>query len=178
MVDRSHLSSETSGAIKERAGQSAEGSSLIDETGGVVKEHVVRTPEGTTYVEETEAMQVVPSEAERRRARAHRIRRIVYFVAHTISIFTFIRFLLMLLGANPENAFSQFIMFITAPFVAPFINLFGPAQPLDGLSRFDGSLLFAIAIYYLFAWIIAKTATFAVTHPTATQHPMEEQQAK
>lgn len=159
--------------IEKRATPSPGDPSFIEETGGVLRERVVRTPEGTTFTEEAQSTLAVPSPLERQQARAYRIRRIVYFVTHTIAIFTFIRFVLLLLGANPENVFTQFIVLITTPFVAPFIGLFGLPVPFDGTSQFDPSLLFAIAIYYLFAWIIARIATFAVTRPVG-EGPKQE----
>lgn len=111
----------------------------------------------TTQVEETTV--VVPSAATIERRRYHRARRTVYTIVNIISIFIFIRFLLVLFGADPYNGFASFIYGITFPFVLPFQDLFGAGrEPTLGVSVFEGSSLVAIAIYHLFAWIGAKVA--------------------
>lgn len=125
----------------------------------VIKEQRVVTngQEITTHVEETTV--VVPSAATIERRRYHRARRTVYTVVNIISIFIFIRFVLVLLGADPFNGFASFIYTITYPFVLPFQGLFGAGrEPTLGVSIFEGSNLVAIAIYHLFAWIGSKVA--------------------
>jgi hypothetical protein len=111
----------------------------------------------TTHVEETTV--VVPSAATIERRRYHRARRTVYTIVNIISVFIFIRFMLMLFGADPFNGFASFIYGITFPFVLPFQGLFGvPREPTLGVSIFEASDLVAIAIYHLFAWIGSKVA--------------------
>lgn len=125
----------------------------------VIKEQRIVTDgqEHTRQVEETTV--VVPSAAAIERRRYVRARRTVYTIVHIISIFIFIRFLLVLFGADPLNGFASFIYGITFPFVLPFRDLFGPGRdPQLGVHIFDASNLVAIAIYYLFAWIGAKVA--------------------
>jgi YggT family protein len=65
-----------------------------------------------------------------------------------------IRFVLELLGANPAAGFAQFIYGITSPFLAPFAGLFGTAR--SGGSVFDVSILVAILVYALIAWVLVK----------------------
>jgi YggT family protein len=125
----------------------------------VIKEQRVVTngEETSTHIEETTV--VVPSAARIEQRRYVRARRTVFTIVHIISIFIFIRFLLMLFGADPLNGFASFIYAITFPFVLPFQGLFGAdQQPALGVSMFAGSNLVAIVIYYLFAWIGSKIA--------------------
>lgn len=125
----------------------------------VIKEQRVVTngQEVTTQIEETTV--VVPSAAKIELRRYHRARRTVFTIVRIISIFIFIRFLLVLFGADPFNGFASFIYTITYPFVLPFMGLFGAGrEPTLGVSVFEGSSLIAIAIYHLFAWIGAKIA--------------------
>jgi uncharacterized protein YggT (Ycf19 family) len=137
----------------------------------VLKEQRVITngQEVTTQIEETTV--VVPSAAKIELRRYHRARRTVFTIVRIVSIFIFIRFLLMLFGADPFNGFASFIYGITFPFVLPFQGLFGLGrEPTLGVSVFEGSSLVAIAIYHLFAWIGAKIAQLiylrARTEPT------------
>lgn len=125
----------------------------------VIKEQRVVTngQSVTTQVEETTV--VVPSAATIERRRYHRARRTVYTIVNIISVFILIRFVLVLLGADPFNGFASFIYAITYPFVLPFQGLFGAGrEPVLGVSIFEGSDLVAIAIYHLFAWIGSKVA--------------------
>ena len=125
----------------------------------VIKEQRVVTDgqEHTRQIEETTV--VVPSAATIERRRYVRARRTIYTIVNIIAVFIFIRFLLVLFGADPLNGFASFIYGITFPFVLPFRDLFGPGQdPQLGVLIFDASNLVAIAIYYLFAWIGSKVA--------------------
>lgn len=129
------------------------------EAARVIKEQRVITDgrEHTTQVEQTTV--VVPSAATIERRRYTRARRTIYTIVNIIAVFIFIRFLLVLFGADPLNGFASFIYGITFPFVLPFRDLFGPGnEPQLGVNIFDASYLVAIAIYYIFAWIGAKVA--------------------
>jgi len=65
-----------------------------------------------------------------------------------------IRFILKLLGANEAAGFASFIYGASAPFVAPFSNLF--ANPGSSGSVLELTTLMAIIVYMLVAWLIAK----------------------
>jgi len=71
-----------------------------------------------------------------------------------------IRFILKLLGANEAAGFANFIYVASAPFVAPFSNLF--ANPGIGGSVLELTTLVAIIVYMLIAWLIAKVAWLLV----------------
>ncbi len=83
--------------------------------------------------------------------------RIIWFIFGAISITIAIRFVLLLLGANREAGFTDFIYSLSAPFVAPFVGIFG--EPTYGQSVFEVSSLLAIVVYLLIAWGIAKLLT-------------------
>jgi hypothetical protein len=125
----------------------------------VIKEQRVVTDGAATTTQIEETTVVVPSAAKIEQRRYLRARRTVYTIVNILAIFIFIRFLLMLFGADPLNGFASFIYAITYPFVLPFEGLFGgDPEPALGVSQFAGSHLVAIAIYYIFAWIGAKIA--------------------
>lgn len=65
-----------------------------------------------------------------------------------------IRFILKLLGANEAAGFASFIYGASAPFVAPFANLF--ANPGSGGSILELTTLIAIIVYALIAWLVAR----------------------
>lgn len=84
--------------------------------------------------------------------------RIVWYVAGVILALLALRFLLALLGANPANAFANFIYSVSYPFVAPFFGLFS-YRLAYGVSRFEIYTLVAMVIYALIAWGIARLIT-------------------
>ena len=67
--------------------------------------------------------------------------------------------MLLLLGANRGADFTDFIYTMSAPFVAPFVGIFG--EPTYGQSVFEVSSLLAIVIYALIGLGIAKLLTLA-----------------
>jgi YggT family protein len=84
-----------------------------------------------------------------------KMQQFVYTVATILNGLLVIRMLMSLFGANPANAFANFIYTLTNPFVAPFRGLFGYDLAL-GRSRFEGETLFAIIIYSLLAYAIVR----------------------
>lgn len=85
--------------------------------------------------------------------------RIVWFIAGLITVLIALRFVFLLLGANRDAGFTDFIYSLSEPFVAPFNGIFG--EPVYGTSVFEVSSLLAIVIYLLIAWGIAKLLTIS-----------------
>jgi YggT family protein len=71
-----------------------------------------------------------------------------------------IRFILVLLGANPDNAFANLVYTITHPFVAPFFGLFGYTLQL-GVSRFEFESLVAMLVYALIGYGLVRMVSAA-----------------
>ena len=84
--------------------------------------------------------------------------RVVWLIAGIIATILAFRFVLILMGANSANGFANFIYSVSHPFAAPFFGLFSYTQQY-GQSRFELSTLFAIAVYLLVAFGIAKAIT-------------------
>jgi uncharacterized protein YggT (Ycf19 family) len=82
--------------------------------------------------------------------------RIVWLIAAAIIALLSLRFVFALLGANPNNAFAQFIYSASRPFVAPFFNLFNYNYVNNGIGRVEIFTLVAILVYALLAAIIAR----------------------
>ncbi len=76
--------------------------------------------------------------------------RVVWFVFGVIEVLIAIRFVLKLLGANPEAGFVRMVHGVSGVFMAPFDTIFGTQRVAGAV--FEWSALVAIAIYALIAW--------------------------
>lgn len=88
------------------------------------------------------------------------IERLIWFITGLILLLLAFRFLLSLLGANPANAFADFIYDASNPLVAPFFGLFNYNVVDYGISRFEIFTLVAMLVYAAIAWIL--TYLFAI----------------
>ena len=116
-------------------------------------EHVTHA-EPAVAAEHVEAVATDPYAP--RRGTAYKVRQAIYLLFGIIEGLIAIRFVLRLLGANPDAGFAAFVYGVTAPFLAPFVGLFGTPQ-------YNGSVLelhsiVAIVVYALLAWVLAKLA--------------------
>jgi len=92
--------------------------------------------------------------------------RVVWFVAGVLLTLLAFRFVFIMLGANPNNGFVNFIYTVSHPFAAPFFGIFGYTQTL-GNARVEWTTLIAMAVYALVAWGIARLLT--IRHPRTTE---------
>ncbi len=74
--------------------------------------------------------------------------RVISYVDRVLLVLLAFRFVLALLGANPANAFANFVYSLSVPFVEPFFSLFG-YQVAYGISRLELGTLVAMAVYWL-----------------------------
>lgn len=95
--------------------------------------------------------------------------RVIWYIAGVIEVLLAFRFVLALLGANPANAFANFIYNVSHPFVAPFFSLFGYNLHY-GVSRFETYTLVAMAVYAVIAWGLARLVT--IGQSGRTHHAM------
>ncbi len=94
--------------------------------------------------------------------------RVVWFITGVLLTLLAFRFALVLLGANPNNGFANFIYTISHPFVAPFFGLFGYSLHY-GVSRLELSTLVAIAVYALVAFGLSRLFTIREPRASATR---------
>jgi hypothetical protein len=92
------------------------------------------------------------------------VARVIWYVAGVLLALLAFRFVLAALGANPNNAFADFIYTTSNPFVSPFFSLFGYDLQL-GVARFEIFTLVAMGVYALIAWGLARLATLTQPHP-------------
>jgi len=119
----------------------------------------------TTVVDEAAPVVAEPG-VNRAEHRMNVAAQIVYLVGGIIIALLALRFLLVLLGANPGNAFANFIYTLSHPFAAPFFSLFSYDQTL-GRSRFELGTLVAIVVYALLTALLARLVTIGSRRPVA-----------
>lgn len=71
-----------------------------------------------------------------------------------------LRFLLRLLGANPQNEFAQIINDISAPFIIPFSTLFISPTSKNGANIVDVNIVIAIVVYALMGYLSMSITSF------------------
>ncbi|QQS22714.1 YggT family protein [bacterium] len=89
---------------------------------------------------------------------------IVWYILGIIEALLAFRFVLKLLGANPNAGFTDFIYSVTYPFAAPFLAVFNITQ-VEG-SVFEWTTLLAMLVYYLIA--LALIQLFVMSKPVST----------
>jgi hypothetical protein len=76
------------------------------------------------------------------------------FVFGVIELLILARFFLLLVGANVQSGFVQWIHQMAGIFMAPFIAILG-TQTING-AVFEWAALVAIAVYAIIAWLIVS----------------------
>ena len=75
---------------------------------------------------------------------------VVWYILGVIEVLLAFRFILKLLGANPEAGFSSFIYGITYIFATPFLSVFRSSRVVEG-SLFEWTTILSMVVY----WIVA-----------------------
>lgn len=91
---------------------------------------------------------------------------IIWYIFGFIEIVLAFRFVLKLLGANPEAGFSKFVYGISTPFAGPFQSIFSSSttEGAETTSFFEWSTLVAAFVYLVITWGIIKI--FKLGKPT------------
>ncbi|HVB78029.1 MAG TPA: YggT family protein [Candidatus Nitrosotalea sp.] len=85
---------------------------------------------------------------------------LVYLIFALIEGLIAIRVVMKLLAADPAAAFARAIYGLTQPLVEPFKGLF--QNPIvAGVGRIEVNSLFAIVIYALIGWVLARLVALA-----------------
>lgn len=89
---------------------------------------------------------------------------LIYGVGGAIQALIGLRFLFLLLGANPLNGFVNFIYDWSAPLVAPFAGIFGQNIAIAGpgvvvTSIFDWTALIAMVVYAIIFGLLGHIFT-------------------
>lgn len=125
------------------------------ETGQVIEKKVVVTPQGSAERVEVRASPISPR--ERQLGRVRRVQGFIWFVCAAMLVTIAFRFALLLLGANPEAGFADFVYRVSHPLVAPFLALFGQ-ETLYGTGTLEFAGLVAGCLYLAIAsglsWLV------------------------
>jgi hypothetical protein len=89
---------------------------------------------------------------------------VVWYILGIIEILLAFRFVLKLLGANPDAGFTTFIYGTTYVFAAPFLNVFRMTY-VSG-SVFEWTTLLAMAVYWIIALGVIKLLVMGKTVST------------
>jgi hypothetical protein len=79
---------------------------------------------------------------------------VVWYVLNVLEALLAFRFVLRAFGANPAAGFSSFVYGVTAPFVEPFMAVFGSARVAG--ATIEWTTLLAMLVYWLVAWAIVR----------------------
>ena len=82
----------------------------------------------------------------------------MWYIVGFIIVLLVLRLVLLLLGANDNNAFVGFVYALSGVFAWPFYGIFS-YQPAYGQSVLEVSSLVAIAVYALIGWGVSKLFT-------------------
>ncbi len=88
--------------------------------------------------------------------------RIIWFFVGVIVALLALRFILLLLAANRDAGFVDFVYTVSSLFVAPFVGIFG--EPTYGQSVLEVSSILAVVIYALIGWGLVKLLTLTRPH--------------
>ena len=102
---------------------------------------------------------------EERVGLVRKVNGIIWFLFAVLDIIIGIRIVLKLLGANPANAFANFIYEISYPFLAPFFGIVN--EPQANGSVLEVSSIIALVVYLLIAWGITRLVELALMPPEA-----------
>ena len=109
--------------------------------------------------------QVVRDVAAERRLGLFQIYRFLWSILAFLEILLAFRFVLRMIGANPDSGFATLMYGITGVFVAPFNGLIG--TPKSGGSALEVTTLIAMAVYALIFWGIAYVIRMITDRPRA-----------
>ncbi len=127
-----------------------------------------QTKEEVTTVEKTTA-QVVPEIKEEapqkvfdKKKKIFRMYQVIWYILGVIEVLLAFRFMLKLLGANPQSGFAGLIYGVSNPFALPFAGILGISGDLGMI--LEWSTLIAMAVYAILAYGIV--ALFQLVKPT------------
>src|SRR5512144_1814309 len=93
-----------------------------------------------------------------------RVVHIEYFLFGILELLLALRVILRLLGANPGNAFADFIYGLSEPFVALFANLVrNPA--LSSTATLEVTTIIAMIVYSALSWLIGRAIWLTMSRP-------------
>jgi uncharacterized membrane protein len=109
--------------------------------------------------------QVTHDVAAERRMNLFQLTRIIWTILGVLEIMLALRFVLKLIGANPNSGFAQFMYGITGLFMAPFTGLISSWS--NGETILEVTVLIAMLVYALFFWVVVRVIPIALDRPSS-----------
>lgn len=109
--------------------------------------------------------QVTRDVAAERRLGIAQVVSIIYTILGVLQILLGLRFVLKLIGADPNTGFAAFMYGITGPFLAPFAGML-PSWS-SGATNLEVNTLIAMAVYALFFWVVIRIIPIVLDRPSA-----------
>jgi YggT family protein len=88
----------------------------------------------------------------------------ISWLVGTLEILLGVKFLLRLLGANPQNEFARLINQLSTPFIAPFSTLFISPTSGGGSNIFDINIVIAMVAYAVLGYLAVSLVRFIFYH--------------
>ncbi len=88
--------------------------------------------------------------------------------AITLEIVLLLRFIFMLIGADPSNIFASFVYALTSVLLFPFSTIVRNPS-LHTNQAFEFTTLIGMAIYALFFWLLSKLVRITITPPKSSE---------
>lgn len=89
---------------------------------------------------------------------------VVWYILGIVEVLLAFRFVLKLMGANPEAGFSSFVYGITYIFATPFLSVFRISQVAGSI--LEWTTLLAMFVYWVIAFAIIKLLLMGKTVST------------
>ena len=128
-----------------------------------VEERDVVGPSGQVLRQDVAVAEFVDN-VEARQSRAAWLENLIYFIFGGIALLIAMRVLLKAIGANPENAFTNFIYQLSRIFVAPFLTMVDPIE-LGTTAMFEIASVLAIILYLILAWLLVRLMILLFNRP-------------
>src|SRR5688572_8071554 len=128
-----------------------------------IEERDVVGPGGQVLRQDVAVAEFVDN-VEARQSRAAWLENLIYFIFGGIALLIAMRVLLKAIGANPENAFTNFIYQFSRIFVAPFLTMVDPIE-LGTTAIFEIASVLAIIFYLILAWLLVRLMILLFNRP-------------
>jgi len=128
---------------------------------------VPQTPpasEHVAYPEVEENPEILEEKASSLRFIIGKVSDFLRWFSIVLEVILLIRFILMLIGADPANIFAAFIYALTEIILFPFSNIVHNPS-LHPNQAFEFTTLIGMAIYWLLFWLLRSFVRILITEP-------------
>jgi uncharacterized protein YggT (Ycf19 family) len=104
----------------------------------------------TVRLVEPQAKGDAPQKIYEKKKSILRASQVIWYILGLVEVLLIFRFVLKVLGANPQVGFTNLIYTITTPLAGPFNGILGTS--ITGSSMFEWSTIIAAIVYLCIAW--------------------------